>query len=280
MADTGTLYVVATPIGNLGDISRRAIDVLGSVSKIAAEDTRHSKKLMQAIGVATPLMSYHEFSGKAVSSKIIAALQSGDSVALISDAGTPLISDPGYKLVCQARALGLRVIPIPGASAVIAALSVAGLPTDKFIFEGFLPNKSGARQARLQALAAEPRSLVFYESPHRIVESIADMQQIFGPERMVFVAREISKKFESHFLGTAVDCLAWLQQDDNQRKGEFVVIVARCDELEVEARKLQQAVELVKSLRRELSMKRAVAIASEYTGARKNQLYSAILEDL
>ena len=279
MADKGTLYVVATPIGNLGDISRRAIEILEFVSKIAAEDTRHSKKLMQSIGVATPLLSYHEFSGKAVSSKIIAALQSGESVALISDAGTPLISDPGYKLVCQARALGLRVIPIPGACAVTAALSVAGLPTDKFIFEGFLPNKSAARRARLQALAAESRSLVFYESPHRIVESIGDMQQIFGLDRLLFVAREISKKFETHFLGTSLDCLAWLQQDSNQRKGEFVIIAAPCDELEVEARNLQQAVELVKTLRRDISMKRAVAIASEYTGARKNQLYSAALED-
>ena len=234
---------------------------------------------MQSIGVATPLLSYHEFSGKAVSSKIIAALQSGESVALISDAGTPLISDPGYKLVCQARALGLRVIPIPGACAVTAALSVAGLPTDKFIFEGFLPNKSAARRARLQALAVESRSLVFYESPHRIVESIGDMQQIFGLDRLLFVAREISKKFETHFLGTSLDCLAWLQQDSNQRKGEFVIIAAPCDELEVEARKLQQAVELVKTLRRDISMKRAIAIASEYTGARKNQLYSAALED-
>ncbi len=279
MADKGTLYVVATPIGNLDDISKRAIEVLGSVSKIAAEDTRHSKKLMQAIGVATPLLSYHDFSGKAVGSKIIAALQSGASVALISDAGTPLISDPGYKLVCRARALGLQVIPIPGACAVTAALSVAGLPTDKFAFEGFLPHKSAARRARLQALAAESRSLVFYESPHRIVESIADMQQIFGSSRWVFVAREISKKFETHCLGTTTDCLAWLQQDSNQRKGEFVIVVAPCDELEVEARKLQQAVALVKSLRRDISMKRAVAIASEFTGARKNQLYSAILED-
>ena len=271
--------MVATPIGNLDDISKRAVEVLGSVSKIAAEDTRHSKKLMQAIGVATPLLSYHEFSGKAVASKIIAALQSGESVALISDAGTPLISDPGYKLVCRARVLGLRVIPIPGACALTAALSVAGLPTDKFAFEGFLPHKSAARRARLQALAAESRSLVFYESPHRIVESIGDMQQIFGSDRRVFVAREISKKFETHFLGTSLDCLAWLQQDSNQRKGEFVIIVAPCDELEVEARKLQQAVALVKSLRHDISMKRAVAIASEFTGARKNQLYSAILED-
>ncbi|MCH7672301.1 MAG: 16S rRNA (cytidine(1402)-2'-O)-methyltransferase [Proteobacteria bacterium] len=279
MADKGTLYVVATPIGNLDDISKRAVEVLGSVSKIAAEDTRHSKKLMQAIGVTTPLLSYHEFSGKAVGSKIIAALQSGASVALISDAGTPLISDPGYKLVCRARALGLPIIPIPGACAVTAALSVAGLPTDKFAFEGFLPHRSAARRARLEALVAESRSLVFYESPHRIVESIGDMQQIFGSDRRIFVAREISKKFETHFLGTGQDCLTWLQQDSNQRKGEFVIIVAPCDELEVDARKLQQAVALVKSLRHEISMKRAVAIASEFTGARKNQLYSAILED-
>ena len=278
MAEKGTLYVVATPIGNLEDISKRAIEVLGTVSRIAAEDTRHSKKLMQAVGVETPLVSYHEYSSRGAMSKIISALESGESVALISDAGTPLISDPGYKLVSQARSHGLRVIPIPGACAVTAALSVAGLPTDKFVFEGFLPNKAAARQKRMAALAQETRSLVFYESPHRIVESMEDLQRSFGPDRLVFVAREISKKFETHFLGTSLECLDWLQQDSNQRKGEFVVIVAPCNEDELAARKLQQAIELVNTLRRDISMKRAVTIASEITGARKNQLYSAMLE--
>ena len=279
MDDKGTLYVVATPIGNLGDISGRAIEVLRSVSKIAAEDTRHSKKLMQAIGVDTALLSYHEFSSKGASNRIIAALDAGESVALISDAGTPLISDPGDKLVNQARALGLCVLPIPGASAVTAALSVAGLPTDRFVFEGFLPSKTAARQARMRALADEPRSLVFYESTHRIVASVKDMQESFGSGRLLFVAREITKKFETHFLGSAKDCLNWLQQDSNQCKGEFVVIVAGCSALELQAHKLQRAIELVTTLRRDVSMKRAVVIASELTGASKNQLYSAILED-
>lgn len=278
MVEKGSLYIVATPIGNLDDISKRAIEVLAEVDKIAAEDTRHSKKLLQAIGVATPMVAYHEFSSEAATNKIILELQAGAAIALISDAGTPLISDPGYKLVKQARSAGLQVIPIPGASAITAALSVAGLATDRFSFEGFLPNKTTARQARIAEVAEESRSLVFYESPHRIVASVNDFHDVLGAQRLIFVAREISKKFESHFLGTLAECLEWLQGDANQQKGEFVLVLDGCDETLLTERKLGEAIKLVALLKDDMSMKRAVAVASEFTGARKNQLYAAVLE--
>lgn len=279
MSELGILYIVATPIGNLGDISLRAIEILKSVQLIAAEDTRHSKILMQSIQVDTPLVSHHDFSSEAASEKILAKLLAGQSIALISDAGTPLISDPGYKLVCLARAQSILVVPVPGASAVTAALSVAGLPTDRFVFEGFLAAKGGPRQKRLQALAREKRTIVFYESPHRIVVSVEDMGEVFGKDRQMFIARELTKKFEAHFLGCIADCLEWLEQDSNNQKGEFVVIVAGCDEEEEEARIQQQALEIVSLLRQEVSMKKAVAIASQITGARKNRLYEAALQD-
>lgn len=279
MSELGILYIVATPIGNLGDISLRAIEILKSVQLIAAEDTRHSKILMQSIQVDTPLVSHHDFSSEAASEKILAKLLAGQSIALISDAGTPLISDPGYKLVCLARAQSISVVPVPGASAVTAALSVAGLPTDRFVFEGFLAAKGGPRQKRLQALAREKRTIVFYESPHRIVVSVEDMGEVFGKDRQMFIARELTKKFEAHFLGCIADCLEWLEQDSNNQKGEFVVIVAGCDEEEEEARIQQQALEIVSLLRQEVSMKKAVAIASQITGARKNRLYEAALQD-
>ncbi|NQV68562.1 MAG: 16S rRNA (cytidine(1402)-2'-O)-methyltransferase [Pseudohongiella sp.] len=278
MSELGILYIVATPIGNLDDISRRAIDILKSVQLIAAEDTRHSKRLMQSIQVDTPLVSHHDFSSESAIRKILSKLQSGQSIALISDAGTPLISDPGYKLVLLARQQGSAVIPIPGASAMTAALSVAGLPTDRFVFEGFLSGKSGARQKQLQALAREKRTIVIYESTHRIIASLEDMRDVFGSQRQIFIARELTKLFESHFLGSAADCVAWLEQDSNHQKGEFVVIVAGCDEEQEEARKQQQALEIVTLLRDEVSMKKAVAIASQITGARKNRLYEVALQ--
>lgn len=278
MSEAGILYIVATPIGNLDDISRRAIEILKSVALVAAEDTRHSKILMQSIQVDTPLVSHHDFSSEHAIEKILTKLSAGQSIALISDAGTPLISDPGYKLVRLARAQSIQVLPIPGASAVTAALSVAGLPTDRFVFEGFLAAKGGPRQKRLQALAREKRTMVFYESPHRIVSSVEDMGEAFGPARQMFIARELTKKFEAHFLGSVSDCLEWLKQDSNNQKGEFVVIVAACDEAEEEARIQQQALEIVALLREEISMKKAVAIASQITGARKNPLYEAALQ--
>lgn len=193
----GTLYVVATPIGNLEDISARALRVLREVALIAAEDTRHSSRLLAHFGIQTPLAACHEHNERNEGERFIERLQAGDDVALISDAGTPLISDPGYHLVRQARAAGVAVVPVPGACALIAALSAAGLPSDRFIFEGFLPAKAAARRTRLEALKAEPRTLIFYEAPHRILESLGDFEDVFGGERMAVLGRELTKTFET-----------------------------------------------------------------------------------
>ncbi|HJN96123.1 MAG TPA: 16S rRNA (cytidine(1402)-2'-O)-methyltransferase [Gammaproteobacteria bacterium] len=277
MKQYGTLFIVATPIGNLGDMTQRAVDVLANVDSIAAEDTRHSGKLLQKLKNSVPLVAYHDFSSESAVSKILQQIQAGQSIALISDAGTPLISDPGYKLVKQARDLGINVLPIPGASAVTAALSVAGLPTDKFVFEGFLPKKAQARSKRLTELADESRSMVFYEAPHRIIGCIAALGTVFGDDRRIFIGRELTKKFESHFVGNTSGALVWLQEDRDQQKGEFVIVLAGCQQQEAQSRKLRQAVELVACLRRDLTTKRAVAIAIEITGARKNQLYDLVI---
>lgn len=278
MSQSGTLYIVATPIGNLDDITLRAIQILQQVDLIAAEDTRHSRVLMQRLQVNTPMASHHDFSSEQAVQNIIRDLLQGKSIALISDAGTPLISDPGYRLVSLAREQSIPVIPVPGPSAVTAALSVAGLPTDRFAFEGFLPSKSAARLARLHELRFDTRSLVFYESTHRIVSSITDMQSEFGADRALFVGRELTKKFESHFNGSMADCLSWLQSDANQLKGEFVVIVAGCDAAFVQESLQQDALRLVQLLRAHLPMKTAVSLASEITGAKKNALYQLALE--
>jgi len=280
MSDSGTLYIVATPIGNLDDISRRAIEILNGVDLIAAEDTRHSQKLLQSIQVDTPVVSHHDFSADSAINRILDKLESGSSVALISDAGTPLISDPGYKLVSLARQKKLSVIPVPGASALVSALSVSGLATDRFTFEGFLPSKSAARQKRLLGLADEQRTMVFYESTHRIMESLMDMRAAFEEQRLIFIGRELTKRFESHFLGTAAACVEWLGGDANQQKGEFVVIVAGCDERLEEAQKHKQAMDIVRLLKSEVSMKKAVSLASKISGARKNLLYEAALKEL
>ena len=277
MIQNGILYIVATPIGNVDDISIRAIDILKKVAKIAAEDTRHSKPLLQKLNIETLLKSYHDFSGDAVADGLIADLLDGQSIALISDAGTPLISDPGFKLVKLARSKGIEVLPIPGASSVTAALSVSGLPTDRFIFEGFLPSKSAARQKRLQEFSQEERTTVFFESTHRIVESLQDMVSVLAKSRQLFIAREISKKFETHFLGSAAECLQWITADSQQQKGEFVMIVEGCDEASIEAARQNEALKIVELLGASVSRKDAVAIASEITGARKNKLYEIVI---
>jgi len=279
MNDPGTLYIVATPIGNLDDISRRAIEVLCQVDLIAAEDTRHSQRLLQNIQVNTPVVSHHDFSAQNAIDRILEKLESGSSVALISDAGTPLISDPGYKLVKLARQKNLLVLPIPGASALVSALSVSGLATDRFTFEGFLPSKAPARRSRLSSLADEQRTMVFYESTHRIMSCLQDMSTVFGEQRPIFIGRELTKRFESHFLGTASACVEWLSADANQQKGEFVVIVGGSDELLEEARKHEQAMDIVRLLKKEVSMKKAVSLASKISGARKNLLYEAALKE-
>ena len=282
METQGTLYIVATPIGNLEDISARAIAVLKQVDLIAAEDTRHSKRLLQHFAIATPLTSYHDFSSDAEVKKLLDELDAGRSLALISDAGTPLISDPGYRLVEVARSRGISVIPVPGASAVIAALSVAGIPSDRFYFEGFLPAKSTQRCKRLAALADETSTLVFYESPHRIVACLNDMATVIAEpdKRKVFVARELTKKFESHFLGSISEAANWVASDENNSRGEFVLVLeGRATKLgsDIDALMLK-AIHVAELLSAEVSMKRAVALAAQLVGVRKNALYAAMLE--
>ena len=276
---SGVLYIVATPIGNLGDITERARQVLGEAEIIAVEDTRRARILLDLTDFDGKLIAYHDFSDTKKAQAIIDTLVQGHNVALISDAGTPLISDPGYKLVRRAREAGVSIYPIPGVSALTAAISVAGLPTDRFSFEGFLPHKETARRKRLDLLSDDTRSLVFYESPHRIVASVTDMAKSFGDARKIFLAREMTKKFEQHFDGSLAECISWLQADSQHTKGEFVLVVAGASDTEESERVQAKGLQLVKALRTDVSLKRAVALASELTGARKNDLYSAALAD-
>lgn len=277
-APLGSLYVVATPIGNLEDISARALSILRSVSLIAAEDTRHSARLMQHFGIPTPLAACHEHNERDQGGRFLARLLAGDDVALISDAGTPLISDPGYHLVRQARAAGVAVVPVPGACALIAALSAAGLPSDRFIFEGFLPAKAAGRRARLEQVKEEPRTLIFYEAPHRILECLQDMQAVFGDERPALLARELTKTFETLKGMPLADLAAWVAADSNQQRGECVVLVAGWQAPEGEEAVSSEAMRVLDLLLAEMPLKRASALAAEITGVRKNLLYQAALE--
>lgn len=275
---TGSLYVVATPIGNLEDISARALRILREVALIAAEDTRHSSRLLQHFGIATPLAACHEHNEREEGSRFLVRLLAGDDVALISDAGTPLISDPGYHLVRQARAAGIRVVPVPGACALIAALSAAGLPSDRFIFEGFLPAKVAARRARLELLKEEPRTLIFYEAPHRILECLADLATVFGAERPALLGRELTKTFET-LQGLPLEQLhAWVEADGNQQRGECVLVVAGWQAPQGEDAISTEAVRVLDLLLGELPVKRAATLAAEITGVRKNLLYQLALE--
>ncbi|MGH1461381.1 MAG: 16S rRNA (cytidine(1402)-2'-O)-methyltransferase [Neptuniibacter sp.] len=270
------LYVVATPIGNLQDMTPRAVEVLQQVELIAAEDTRHSARLMAHFGINTRLVSVHEHNERQRIETIVHQLQAGASVALISDAGTPLISDPGYIVVKGVREAGFRVVPVPGCVAFVSALSAAGLPTDRFIFEGFLPNKSSARKQYLKMLMDEVRTLVFYESPHRIVASLADMKDVFGGERVVAIARELTKTYETIQVLPLDGLIEWMASDLNQQKGEFVVIVhgAESKPLELDAR----ALEVLDILLVELPVSQASAIAAKITGLKKKVLYQAALD--
>ena len=275
---TGTLFVVATPIGNLEDISARALRVLAEVSLIAAEDTRHSARLLQHFGITTPLAACHEHNERDQGGRFLSRLQAGEDVALISDAGTPLISDPGYHLVRQARAAGVRVVPLPGACALIAALSAAGLPSDRFVFEGFLPAKVAARRARLEQLKEESRTLIFYEAPHRILECLVDLENVFGVERPALLARELTKTFET-LKGLPLNQLrAWVEADGNQQRGECVVVVGGWQAPQGEDAVDNQARRVLELLLGELPVKRAAALAAEITGVRKNLLYQIALE--
>lgn len=274
----GTLYVVATPIGNLDDMTPRALNVLKDVALIAAEDTRHSLRLLQHFGIQTPLAACHEHNEREDGGRFLGKLQAGESVALISDAGTPLISDPGYHLVRQARAAGVKVVPVPGACAVIAALSAAGLPSDRFIFEGFLPAKAAARASRLEALREEPRTLIFYEAPHRILESVLAMEAAFGGDRPAVLARELTKAFETLKGLPLAELRAFIESDSNQQRGECVVLVGGWIAPVGEDAISAEALRVLDLLLAEMPLKKAAALAAQITGVRKNLLYQVALE--
>ena len=268
----GRLWVVATPIGNLEDLGERAKRVLCEVALIAAEDTRHSAGLLARIGSHARTVALHEHNEREQCARLVGQLLAGDDIALISDAGTPLISDPGFRLVRAARAAGIVVSPVPGASAAIAALSIAGLPSDRFVFEGFLPARSSARCERLQALVAEPRTLIFYESSHRIVESLTDMVAMFGATRDAVIARELTKLYETVLGGTLQRLVDQVNADPNQQRGEFVVLVSGASDDDADA-VLAEGRRVFTLLRDELPAARAAKLAAAITGAPRKALY-------
>lgn len=267
------LYVVATPIGNLKDISPRAVEVLREVDLIAAEDTRHSRRLLDECGISTKVIAFHDHNESQSTQHLVHKLQGGASIALISDAGTPLISDPGYRLVRAALDAGVPVSPIPGPSAVLSALSVSGLPTDRFCFEGFLPAKQKQRLARLEDLAKEPRTLVFFEAPHRIDALMADVAEVLGAAREVTVCRELTKQFEQIWSGCAADAIRALGDGTIVGRGEFVLVVrgAASDAIAVDESRL------MKILLAEMSPAQAASIASQVLGKPRKQLYELAL---
>ncbi|AKH68885.1 16S rRNA (cytidine(1402)-2'-O)-methyltransferase [Spongiibacter sp. IMCC21906] len=275
---TPSLFVVATPIGNLGDMVPRAIEVLQSVSLVAAEDTRHSRQLLKHFDISVRLQAYHDHSNDADLDGVLAILRGGGSVALVSDAGTPLISDPGYRLVDAALSEGFAVVPIPGPCAMVAALSVSGLPSNRFIFEGFLAAKQHGRLQQLQALQREPRTLLFYEAPHRLLASLQDMQEVFGGERRVTLARELTKLFETVKRLPLAELCEWVAADSNQQRGECVLVVEGYagDGQKISAEALQALTVLTE----ELPLKQAAALAAKISGAKKNALYKYALENL
>ena len=270
------LYVVATPIGNLRDITLRALDVLAAADVVAAEDTRNTAHLLTHHGIsAKRLMAVHQHNERSAAEKIIALLQAGQSVAFVSDAGTPAVSDPGALLVQAVLAAGLRVIPIPGANAAVTALSASGLAGPHFLFYGFLPNKSAARRTALQALSTHPYTLVFYEAPHRILECVADLCAVLGGNRQIVLAREITKLFETIHACRLSETEAWLLSDSNQQRGEFVVLVSGAvpqPGLPAEARRI------LETLLGELPLKQAVQLATQISGAGRNELYQLALQ--
>jgi 16S rRNA (cytidine1402-2'-O)-methyltransferase len=272
LIESGTLFIVATPIGNLEDITHRALRILAEVDLIAAEDTRHSQRLLQHYDISTRLTSLHDHNESQRAKQLIEKLKLGENIALISDAGTPLISDPGYGLVSQCRDAGLKVVPLPGPCAVITALCAAGLATDRFKFEGFLPVKAVAKQQALQRLLTETSTSVFYESPRRVAGTVAEL----GEDRQMVVAKELTKTFETFYSGSAQACLTWLEADTNHQRGEFVLLIAgqKQDQTEISA----DALNLLKLLIKELPLKKAAAVTAEQYGLKKNQLYQLGLE--
>lgn len=272
---SGTLYIVATPIGNLSDMTAHAIDRLKSVDIIACEDTRTSGKLLNHFNITTKTIAYHDHNAEAQTAKLVELLQSGKHLALISDAGTPLISDPGFRLVKACHEFGIKVSPVVGASAAIAALSVAGLPSDKFYFYGFLPAKTHARQSELASLAAMTATLIFYEAPHRIIDCVTDMVNVLGADRKVTFCREVTKTFETIYPSTLGELVDFIKADTNQQKGEMVLVVGGAVANTDSADKHD---ELLKRLLQDLSLKKAAQLASDITGVKKNALYDRMLQ--
>jgi len=276
--DNGTLYIVATPIGNLGDITQRALDTLKLADRIYAEDTRNTRKLLTHFGIKGDLQALHDHNERHKVNTIKQWLDDGENIALVSDAGTPLISDPGYHLVSELGELGYQIVPIPGASAIVTALSIAGLPTDRFTFEGFLPAKNIGRNKALQANLKEPRTQVYYESSHRISVTIDALVEIFGAERKVVLARELTKLYEQVYRGDLQGLQHWINDDAMHRKGEFVLMVAGYAE-EIDSDEINSSTEeLLKILVDELPVKQAAVLAAKITGRKKNELYKQAME--
>ncbi|MES9832928.1 MAG: 16S rRNA (cytidine(1402)-2'-O)-methyltransferase [Candidatus Thiodiazotropha sp. DIVDIV] len=273
----GVLYVVATPIGNLDDLTPRAVETLKQVDFIAAEDTRHTRPLLRYYAIDTPMQSLHQFNEQSKLAPLLDALSSGESIALVSDAGTPLISDPGFPLVRAFAAEGGSIVPIPGASAMVCALSAAGLPTDRFLFAGFPPRTGSHRKNWLHELVRERSTLVFYESSHRVVDTLADMVSVFGSERDGVIARELTKTYETFLRGSLESILQTLQQDEDQRKGEFVILVAG-ESVASQARVEVDVEQILITLLSELPLKQAVSLAVKITGEKKNKLYNQALK--
>ena len=271
---TGKLWVVATPIGNLEDLTPRARGVLAGVDLIAAEDTRHSAALLRHFGIGTRTFALHEHNEREACVELVRRLRDGAQVALISDAGTPLVSDPGFRLVRAAREAGVAVSPVPGACAAVAALCVAGLPSDRFVFEGFLAAKPAARRARLGELASDTRTLIFYESGHRVAATLADMAQVFGAQRAAVLARELTKVFETVLDAPLGELARRVAADADQQRGEIVLLVAGAA-ADAAAARLVEGRRVFELLRKELPPSRAAKAASEITGAPRKLLYQA-----
>lgn len=277
MSHNGTLYVVATPIGNLQDITLRALEVLKRVDAIAAEDTRHTSGLLAHFAIQKKLIAVHEHNEKKAAEQLLIRLQAGESVALVTDAGTPGISDPGAVVVDVLHEAGIQVVPIPGPSAVIAALSAAGISTPGFTFYGFLPASGSQRRRVLEELKAQTVTLVFYEAPHRVLDSVTDMAAVLGPERRLTIARELTKTFETFHRCALSEAVAWLQSDPNQQRGEFVLLVEPAPVTEG-AEISEEAERTLTLLLAELPLKQAVKLAAEISGAKKNALYERALQ--
>ena len=274
---TGTLFIVATPIGNLDDITFRAVEILKSIDIVLAEDTRHSKKLLKHLNIAKPIRAFHEHNEREKTKTIIDELHSGESIALISDAGTPLISDPGYFLVAQAKKEGLRVVPIPGASALITALSASGLASDSFTFLGFLPSKQTARIKLLKSLLYQTETSIFYESPKRILATLTDMYAIFGGSREVCLAKELTKLFETIQTDSIPNLIKYLTADENNQKGEFVLLISANDKIDI-AEAETQLDSLLPILCAEMGTSKAAKLAAKITGIDKKICYKKAID--